>query len=133
MVPCRASGQFAVEGQEQYYVDIEADFETVGTREHIVLGRLHPSHFLLIGRWPAWEIGWWYIFFQPAIIQELTVGHLACGAQSQLAMRIVHTPDEETQETLYLAFDKASTLRRVWDDLVKDAPADVATMNAVTT
>jgi hypothetical protein len=133
MVPVRASGQFAVEGQEQYYVDIEADFETVGTREHIVLGRLHASRFLLVGRWPIWELGWWYIFFQPTMIRELTVGHLARGAQSQLALRIVYALDEETQETIYLAFAEASTLRRVWDDLLLDAPAGVAAVKAAAT
>lgn len=125
MVPTRASGWFSVEGETQYFLDVEADFETVGTREHIVLGRVHPSRFLLFGQWPGYELGWWYIFFQPAMIQELSLGRLHFGARPQLALRLVYAPDAETQETAYLAFDDMVALRWVWNDLLLDAPADV--------
>ena len=57
MVPARASGWFTVEGENQYYIDLEADFETVGTREHIVLARVHPSRYLLFGQWPKVATG----------------------------------------------------------------------------
>jgi hypothetical protein len=122
MVPVRATGWFTVEGRDQYFVDVEADFETVGTREHIVLGRIHRSRFLLLGRWPGEELGWWYIFFQPAMIRHMAVGHLLCGPHPFLAMQVVYAPDEETQQTVYLAFDEASILHQVWHDLQLDAP-----------
>lgn len=125
MIPARASGWFSVEGETQYFLDVEADFETVGTREHIVLGRVHPSRFLLFGQWPGYELGWWYMFVQPAMIQELSLGRLHFGARPQLVIRLVYAPDAETQETAYLAFDDMAALRRVWDDLLLDAPADV--------
>lgn len=126
MVPARVSGWFGVEGRTQYYVGLEADVETVGTREHIVLGRVHPSRFLLVGRWPAEDMGWWYIFLQPQMIRALDVGHLYSGPRPQMALRLVYAPDEETQQTIYLAFDGAAPLRRVWDDLLLDAPEGVS-------
>ena len=42
-LPVRASGLFRVEGEEQYYVDLDADFQTAATQEHMVLARVHPS------------------------------------------------------------------------------------------
>jgi len=125
MVPVRASGWFSVEGETKYYVSLDADFETVGTREHIILARVHPSRFLLIGKWPSFEHGWWYIFFQPAMIQELTLGHLHFGTQPQLTLRIVYAPDEKEVQTVYLTADNVSVLRRIWDDILLDAPAGV--------
>jgi len=122
-VPIRASGWFTVEGKDQYYVDLEADYETVTTREHIILARVYPSRFLLLGRWPAFELGWWYIFFQPAMIREVAVGHLYFGTSPRLALRIVYQADEKTQQRIHLAFDDGPALRRVWDDLQIDAPA----------
>jgi hypothetical protein len=123
MVPVRASGWFTVEGQDQYYIDLEADYETVGTREHIVLGRVRPSRFLLLGRWPSLELGWWYIFFQPGMIRDMCLGHLHFGARPYLALRVIYAPVEETRQTVYLTFADPMALRRVWDDLRLDAPA----------
>jgi signal peptidase I len=122
MVPVRASGWFTVEGERQFYVDVEADFETVGTREHIVLGRVHPSRFLLFGQWPKSEMGWWYVFFEPRMIREMRLGHLHFGIRPHLALRVVYTPDEEIRQSVYLVFEETLALRRVWDDLLLDAP-----------
>jgi hypothetical protein len=122
MVPTRASGWFTVEGQDQYFVDVEADFETVGTREHIVLGRIHPSRFLLLGRWPRHEHGWWYIFFQPAMIRDLRMGYLHFGTRPRLALRVTYAPDEETHQAVHLVFNDDQALQRVWEDLARDAP-----------
>jgi hypothetical protein len=126
LVPVRASGWFTVEGKDQFFMDIEADFETVGTREHIILGRVYPSRFLLLGRWPKYEQGWWYVFFQPDMIREMKVGYLHFGSRPHGAIRVVYAPDEETKQTIYLSSEDAAALRRVLDDLRLDAPADVA-------
>jgi len=120
LVPVRASGWFTVEGQDQYFVDVEAGVETVKTREHIVMGLIRPTRFLLLGRWPKRDTGWWYIFFQPSTIHEIRPGRLTFGARSRPALRIVYAPDADTVQTLYLAFDDPVTLRRVWDDLRLD-------------
>lgn len=124
LVPARASGWFTVEGKDQYYVDVEADFETVGTGEHIVMGRIHPSRFLVLGNWPGYELGWWYIFFQPGMIRKVDMGQLVAGPRPQWALRVVYTPDEDTEQTLYLASDDTTSLRRLWDNLLKDAPQE---------
>jgi len=120
LVPVRASGWFTVEGQDRYFVNVEAVVETMATREHIVIGRIQPSRFLLLGRWPKRDTGWWYIFFKPSTIQDIQAGRLAFGARSRQALRIVHTPHADTVQTIYLAFDDPGALRRVWDDLMLD-------------
>lgn len=125
LVPARASGWFTVEGLDGYLVDLEADFETVGTREHIVLARLYRSRFLFLGRWPSYQTGWWYIFFMPEMIRQLRVGHLHTGGEPGLALQVVYAPDKETEHTIYLVFDHPAALRRVWDDLAVDAPPGV--------
>ncbi|HSJ57078.1 MAG TPA: hypothetical protein VLC95_07845 [Anaerolineae bacterium] len=125
LVPARASGWFTVESLDGYLVDLEADFETVGTREHIVLARLYRSRFLLLGRWPSYQIGWWYIFFMPDMIRQVGVGHLHAGREPALALQIVYAPDEETEHTIYLVFEDLADLRRVWADLMVDAPPGV--------
>lgn len=121
MVPVRASGWFTVMDQEEYFVDVDGAFETVATREHIIMGHIEPTRFLLLGRWPNRDTGWWYIFFQPSAVQELRAGRLSFGARSRRALRIEVAPDPETRQTIYLAFDDAAALRRVWDDLLLDA------------
>jgi hypothetical protein len=128
LVAVRASGSFTVEGQTRYYVDVEAEFETVGTREHIVLARVRASRFLLLGRWPSPELGWWYIFFRPESIRELSSGSLCFGPQDQPTIRVVYAPDKDTEETFYLSFADRGVLHRVWADLVLDAPPGVATV-----
>ncbi len=124
LVPVRASGWFSVEGRDRYYMDLEADFETVATREHILLGRVRPSQFLRIGRWSVDELGWWYVFFQPAMISEMDVGLLYFGAEAQQVLRLTYAPDAKTKKTIFLAFGTDVVLRRVWADLLLDAPPD---------
>ena len=121
LVPVRASGWFTVEGQERYFVDVEAAVETMETREHIVIGRIEPTRFLLLGRWPKGDTGWWYMFFRPATIREVRAGRLTFGARSRRALRIVHAPDADTVQTIYLAFDDPVALARVWENLVLDS------------
>jgi hypothetical protein len=125
LVAVRASGWFSVEGKDRYYVDLEADFETVATREHIILGRVRPTRFLRLGSWAVDELGWWYIFFQPAMIREMEMGQLTFGAEPQQVLRLVYAPDAETEQTIYLHFDDETGLRRVWSDLLLDSSPDV--------
>jgi hypothetical protein len=116
-LPVRASGLFTVEGEEQYYVDLDADFQTVATQEHMILARVYPSRFLLLGRWPKFEWGWWYIFFLPDMIQSVTVGYVHYGPQVRQALRVVYAPDKKNRETVYLTAEDPAVLRRIWDDL----------------
>jgi hypothetical protein len=70
-------------------------------------------------------MGWWYIFFQPDMIQDMRLGHLHFGTQPKLALRIIYMPNGDTEEAAYLTFDDDVVLRRVWDDLLRDAPPGV--------
>lgn len=121
-IPMRATGWFEVEGEKRYLVDLEAGFETAGTREHIVMGRIRPSRFLLFGRWPKRDLGWWYIFFQPGMIRKMRLGTLYHGFRSRPAISLVYEPDPATRQSVYLACSDRQTLERVWDDILLDAP-----------
>jgi hypothetical protein len=115
-----------VEGRDRYYIDLEADFETVPTREHILLGRVRPSKYLMLGSWPVDELGWWYAFVQPSMISEMDVGLLHFGAEPQQVLKLTYGPDAKTIQTIYLAFGTDAALRQVWADLLQDAPPEVA-------
>jgi hypothetical protein len=124
LVPIQAGGTFTVHGQEQYYVDLDADYESVRSREHIILAQIPPSRFLGLGSWPDHELGYWYIFFQPAMLRQIRVGYLHFGSQPRLAVEVVYSPDDEVHTPVYLV-SKAELLRRIWDDLMRDAPSDL--------
>ena len=129
LIPIRASGWFTVEGKRQYYVDLDADYQTVPSREHIVLARVYPSRFLLLGRWLEREIGWWYIFFEPAMVRQIQVGRLHFGARPRLALQLTYSAGVKTQETIQVAFDNLATLKQVWADLIIDAPSGTMSAN----
>jgi hypothetical protein len=120
LVPVQASGWFTVEGEDQYLVEIEADLKITGMGEWIIMGRVHPSRFLLLGRLPGYELGWWYMFFFPGMVQEMSVGHMHFGRHSRLALRVVHESDEEPRQTIYLTSDEAWVLHLVRDDLQRE-------------
>jgi hypothetical protein len=128
-VPVWACGPFTVHGQDQYYVDLQAGYESVRSREHIVMARIDASRFLLLGSWPEHELGWWYIFIQPAMLRQIRIGYLHFGRQPRLALEIVYAPDQETRRTAYLA-SEATLLRRIWEDLRQDAPSEVNGLEA---
>ncbi len=119
-VPVQASGWFTVEGNEQYLVDVEADMKITGLGERIVMGRVHPSRFLMLGRWPAYELGWWYIFFFPVHVREISIGHLSFGPRSRVAIRLIYGLDGEPRQTIYLTSSEAWVLRLVRDDLERE-------------
>jgi hypothetical protein len=83
----------------------------------MILARVYPSRFLLLGRWPKFELGWWYIFILPQMIQSVTMGYLHYGPQARLALRVVYEPGEKARETAYLTAEDPAVLRRIWDTL----------------
>jgi hypothetical protein len=120
LVPVQASGWFTVEGIHQYLVDVQADMKITGLGERIVMGRVHPSRFLLLGRWPSHELGWWYIFFFPAHVQEMEVGHMHFGPRSRVALRLIYGSDGVPHQTIYLTSDETWVLRLIFDDLQRE-------------
>lgn len=122
-VPARATGVFEVSGMTHYLADARAWFETVETREHIVIVWNPLSRFLLFAKTPKHLAGMWYAFFQPSHIRAVETGHMAFGSRVRPALRIAYESDEaKTRAQLYLAFDSEADLATVLDDLRQDAP-----------
>jgi hypothetical protein len=57
------------------------------------------------------------------MIRHVDIGELAAGPQPERALRIVYAPDTDAERTVYLLADEES-LRRIWHDLLKDAPPE---------
>jgi len=118
----RATGHFEVSGMRRYFVEIIAAFSTLETREHVVMGWIPPSRFLLLASWPKAEVGMWYIFFKPEAIREIAVGEVHFGLRARPAIRINYRRDKGGEGTLYLSFDDPLQRQRVLEDLRRDAP-----------
>lgn len=118
-VAVRASGLFEVRGERRYFAEVVADFATMETREHIVMARMLDSRFL-VGA-PKGDIGWWYIFFKPHTIREIEVGEVHFGLRTRPAIKLGYKADEGKVEPVYLSFDDPLQMRRVLEDLRRDA------------
>jgi hypothetical protein len=122
-VPLRACGRFGVHGKAKVFANIEASIQTTALGDLIIMGRISPSRFLLLGRWPEDDVGWWYVFFRPEMIQECQIGRLYFGLHPQMAVRLVYAEREKPAETLMLVFDDEGTLARVKAALVGEGTA----------
>jgi hypothetical protein len=118
----RATGHFEVSGMRNYFADIRAWFETVQTREHIVIARNPLSRLLLFAKSHAAMQGLWYAFFWPTDVRDVEVGDMYFGTRVRPAVRVIYEPsDRQSHETLYLAFEDASARDLVLNDLLLDA------------
>lgn len=121
-IPVRATGYFEVSGMRQYFANIEAWFETVETREHIVIARNAFSRFLLFAKTLSGEQGIWYAFFRPEAVQEVEIGDLCFGWHVRPAICLVIQLDfQKEDDVLYLAFEDGETRDLVLNDLLADA------------
>jgi hypothetical protein len=118
-VAVRATGLFEVRDERRYLVEVTADFATMETREHIVMGRILDSRFL-VGA-PKDDAGWWYIFFKPFMIREIEVGQVHFGLRSRPAIKLGYRTEEGKVEPVYLSFDDPFQMQRVLEDLRRDA------------
>lgn len=120
-VPARAAGFFEVSGMRRYFANVQAWFETVETREHIVIARNPASRFLLIAKTREHESGMWYAFFRPEHIRSVETGDTCFGWRIRPAMRIAfQAEDRKVEDTLYLSFDDLEDLGAVLNDLQQD-------------
>jgi len=121
-VPARAAGFFEVSGMRAYFAGVQVWFETVETREHIVIARNAHSRFLLFLATRAHEEGVWYVFFQPTHLQRIETGILCFGWRVQPALRITfQDPEKKEREVLHLGFDDAEKRSIALNDLRLDA------------
>jgi hypothetical protein len=121
-VPVRASGHFEVSGMRRYFVEATAYFETVETREHILIAWIPRSSLLGLAASLREEVGLWYVFFMPATIKEIEVGKVYSGLQPRPALKVVYRSESGSWETVYLSFDHHEQRETVLADLRCDAP-----------
>jgi hypothetical protein len=121
-VRVRATGYFEVSGMRRYFVETPAEYTTFETREHCVMTRVPLSRFLLLARSSPVEVGWWYTFFQPAMIRAMQKGWLYFGLRPRPAVCLqIALPDNSREETLHLSFDDEAARGLVLADLRRDA------------
>ncbi len=117
-VAVRATGLFEVRDERRYFVEVTADFATMETREHIVMGRMQDVRFL-VGV-PKADAGWWYIFFMPHAIREIEAGEVHFGLRARPAIKLGCKTEEGKVEPFYLSFDDPVQMQRVLEDLHRD-------------
>jgi hypothetical protein len=121
-VPVRASGHFEVSGMRRYFVEAQAYFETVETREHIIMAWTPHRSLLGLADSPREEVGLWYVFFMPATIRGIEVGEAHFGLRPRPALKVVYQSGSGSRETVYLSFDHHEQREIVLADLRRDAP-----------
>lgn len=117
-VAIRATGLFEVRGERRYFVEVTADFATMETREHIVMARMLDSRFL-VGA-PKDDVGWWYVFFKPHMIEGIEVGQVHFGLRARPAIKLGYKTAEEKVEPVYLSFNDPLQMQQVLQDLRRD-------------
>lgn len=121
-IPIRASGNFSVSNRTRYFVEETAFYQTFKTRERMIMVAIEPSRYLLLAQSLEAEIGWWYTFFTPQVIQAIEPGQVRFGARLRPALRITyHSLETDTPEILYLSFNSPEARRQVLADLRADS------------
>ena len=120
-IPLHASGNFSVGNRTRYFVEEAALYQTFKTRERAIMVAIERSRYLLLAQSSEAEVGWWYAFFTPHIIQAVQPGRVCFGAHMRPALRITYYSQEtDTPETLYLSFNSPDERRQVLADLEAD-------------
>lgn len=127
-----ATGYFGVEGKNQRYTWLPGYYRSFATREHALLCMVKDRQFWRVARWLPEEVGMWYAFFSPGVIDRVRWGQLRFGQEPRLAVavdcRVTMPPRNRFQrekiviETLYLAVQSEEDGRRILADLLHDAP-----------
>jgi hypothetical protein len=107
----RATGFFEVSGMRRYFVETPADLTTFETGEYCVMTKVPFTRFLLLGKSRQNEVGWWYTFFQPAMIRSVASGCLYFGLHPGPALRleIGGADDSQANESLYISFENEAS------------------------
>lgn len=106
-----ATGFFEVSGMRRYFVETPADFTTFETGEYCVMTKVPFTRFLLLGKSRQNEVGWWYTFFQPAMIRSVVSGCLYFGLHPRpaLCLEIGGSDDSQKNESLYISFENEAS------------------------
>jgi hypothetical protein len=113
-----ATGHFEVSGMRRYFVETPANYTTFETGEHCVMTQVSSTRFLLLGKSPKEEVGWWYTFFQPDMIRSVASGWLFFGLHPRPALCLdIGRSDDAEDESLHLSFDDEATRALILADL----------------
>lgn len=123
-VPVWASGVFAVGGKTCMVLHQPARYSFLRTREHVIMAQIRRTRFLLLAASSSALVGWWYVFFQPGLVQCVQTGYIVQGVHKRPGLALTFYPEEQPNraETIYLAFADEVTGWRVLDDLAVDIP-----------
>lgn len=124
-VPVWVTGRLSVEGRERDFTWLPGFYRTFATREHALLCLCRPRRLFGVARWPQAEAGLWYAFFKPQEMLDVYWGTLHFGKASAPALAVTHTPQHGAKkrrnpETLYIAAEDETLLRRILADLLFD-------------
>ena len=143
----RATGLFEVEGKEGRFTDLMAYYRSLQTREHAVMAIVPPSKILVVGKWPEYQIGMWYIFFSGREIRRIQPGQLSFGWQTRPALlidldQVIPPPTSPLdvwggyrsgtqkpkirRQTIYLSFDTSADRQTILSDLLAEAPQSIS-------
>ncbi|MEZ4865452.1 MAG: hypothetical protein R3C14_29350 [Caldilineaceae bacterium] len=132
-LPLYVTGYFGVENKYQRFTWLPGFYRTFATREHALLCQVTPRQSLPLGRWPGEEVGLWYIFFMPRDISRVAWGQLCFGRRAQRMIAITHQitipkrgrfrPEQQREETVYLALESETDALTIWADLHHDLPS----------
>jgi hypothetical protein len=135
-VPIYATGRFAVEGKHQRSSYLPGFFRTFATGEHAVLCLVRDHRLLGIAKRPADEVGMWYAFFTPDVIESVYWGQLHFSRQAQPAIAVNYRlaipgggrrgRDLLVNETLYIACTDGEHARMILADLLHSLPDGAA-------
>lgn len=82
------------------------------------MARMLDSRFL-VGA-PKDDVGWWYVFFKPHMIEGIEVGQVHFGLRARPAIKLGYKTAEEKVEPVYLSFNDPLQMQQVLQDLRRD-------------
>ncbi|MEX1020057.1 MAG: hypothetical protein WDZ49_10385 [Litorilinea sp.] len=131
-IPVYVTGLCLVEGKFKRFTQLPGFYRTFATGEHAVLCLIRDRTVLKAGHWPEEDIGMWYVFFTPALIQAVNWGTLAFGPDRAPAVAVTYlltipagnqNPRERTvEETVYIATQSNTDAQRILADLLWELP-----------
>jgi hypothetical protein len=120
-----ASGHFAIRDKVRYLANHPAILTTPPSREHVLMVRLDQSRYMLLGKSPSTDWGWWYQFIPAAVIDSVLIGTVTHGWRQQPALKVSHRvrseqdKEEETVVTI-LSFENKELLTLAWANLTRE-------------
>jgi hypothetical protein len=116
-VSLRVSGRFEVMHKRRDFVGAQAAFSTMDSGEHVIMAHIPCSRFLLLGQWPAGEVGWWYMFLSPGSLEAITPGELLFGPRARPALQVRYRSERGEVLRVHLDFATSEQRDRVWAGL----------------